>query len=175
MTETLLVLSFWGIRSNNTVVCIKEKTLDRRPNTFTRERFDFYDMVRVRDTLRSRTTTTSTTRRGKRALVIRPRYSVCLLEFILAAARKSSGGCARRGGATTLSRKLLRHRETRHSGSVGATRSDRDPLPIRDKFSHFDIPLGAFERVAFVFGWRVLRHGTSAPIYIKRAADASTE
>jgi len=145
------LLCFWRIRSNNAVVCIKEETLDRRPNTFTRERFHFYGKVRVRDTLRGRTTTTtSTTRRGKRALmlVIRLlRYSVCLLEFILAAARKSSGGCTRRGGATTaLSRKLLRHRETRHSESVGVTRSDRDPLPIRDKFSHFDIPLGAFER-----------------------------
>lgn len=98
------LLSFWRIRSNNAVVCIKEETLDRRPNTFTRERFHFYGTVRVRDTLRGRTTTTtSTTRRGKRALmlVIQPRCSVCLLEFILAAARKSSGGCMRRGGATT--------------------------------------------------------------------------
>lgn len=61
------LLSFWGIRSNNAVVCIKEETLDRRPNTFTRERFHFYGTVRVRDTLRGQTTTTmSTTREGKK-------------------------------------------------------------------------------------------------------------
>lgn len=170
MTETLLALLPKNSFEQRGRLYKGRDPLDRRPNTFTRERFHFYGTVRVRDTLRGRTTTaTSTTRRrekGADAGYPAARCSVCLLEFILAAARKSSGGCTRRGEATTtLSRKLLRHRETRHSASVGAMRFDRDPLPIRDKFSHFDIPLGAFERVAFVFGpVSVVLRLASAPI-----------
>jgi len=59
------LLCFWRIRSNNAVVCIKEETLDRRPNTFTRERFHFYGKVRVRDTLRGRTRQRRRRQRGE--------------------------------------------------------------------------------------------------------------
>jgi len=104
MTGTLFALSVKNSLEQRDRLCKGGDRWSKAKHTFTRERLHFYGTIRVRDTLRSRTTTmttTTTTRvtkekgRGEKGARLPGRSAVCLFSSLYWQSLGNSPGDAR--------------------------------------------------------------------------------